>query len=96
MTPELTHEPDAQRYTLRHGDQLIAVVDYRINGAAVSFTHTYTAPARRGRGHAAEVVAFAVDDIERNSTRRVVPMCWYVADWFAQHPEREALLTRGT
>ena len=95
MSTELTHEVDAQRYTLRHGDELVAVVDYRIKGSAVSFTHTYTSPARRGRGHAAEVVSFAVDDVERTTDRRIVPMCWYVADWFAAHPEREGLLTRG-
>lgn len=94
MTSQLTHEPDAQRYTLRIGDELVAVVDYRRNGGAVSFTHTYTAPARRGRGHAAELVAFAIADIERTTDLRVVPMCWYVAEWFAQHPEHERLLTR--
>lgn len=94
MTRHLTHEPDAQRYTLRDGDELIAVLDYRLNGDAVSFTRSYTAPAHRGRGCAAELVAFAVDEVERTTARRIVPMCWYVADWFAEHPEHEAVLAR--
>lgn len=93
-TSTLSHEPDAQRYTLTIGGQLIAVADYRVNGNSISFNHTYTQPSHRGHGYAGEVVDFAMDDVERNSTRRVVPMCWYVADWFEAHPERAGLLTR--
>ena len=90
----LTHEPDAQRYTLTMEGQLIALADYRVNGNLISFTHTYTQPGQRGRGYAAEVVAFAIDDVERTSNRKVVPMCWYVADWFESNPDRTGLLTR--
>ena len=91
---EFSHEADAQRYTLRLDGQIAAVADYRINGNAISFHHTFTQPNLRGRGLAGEVVEFAVNDVEKTSTRRVVPMCWYVADWFEQHPERAELLTR--
>ncbi|HWR84559.1 MAG TPA: GNAT family N-acetyltransferase [Rhodoglobus sp.] len=94
MAKVLSHEPDASRYTLVVDGQLVAVADYRVNGHAISFNHTYTQPAMRGRGYAAEVVAFAMDDVERTSDRRVVPMCWYVAEWFDAHPERSGLLTR--
>ena len=38
-------------------------------------------------------VAFAVDDVER-SGRRITPTCWYVAEWFDEHPERAAVLAR--
>lgn len=96
MTPELLHEKDAHRYTLHHGDELIAVADYALRGNSISFTHTYTSPRRRGNGHAGEVVGFAMDDVEQNTDLRVIPMCWYVADWFEAHPERAHLLTRGT
>jgi len=94
VSKQLTHEADANRYTLVIDGQLAAVADYRINGDAISFHHTFTQPNLRGRGLAGEVVEFAVDDVEKNSTRRIVPMCWYVADWFEAHPERASLLTR--
>lgn len=94
MSDELLHEADAQRYVLRRGDTIAALVDYRVNGNAVSFTHTFTQPAMRGQGLAARVVEFAVDDVEATSSRRILPMCWYVADWFEAHPERAELLTR--
>ena len=94
MAKVFAHEPDAQRYTLTINGQLAAVADYRINGGSISFHHTFTQVHLRGRGYAAEVVEFAIDDVARNTSLRVVPMCWYVAEWFDEHAERRALLTR--
>ena len=92
---DLAHEPDAGRYVLRVAGDVVAVLDYAINGNQISFNHTYTKPPFRGRGLAAELVGFAVDDVERHSNYRVVPMCWYVADWFDDHAERRPLLNRA-
>ncbi|WP_411700863.1 GNAT family N-acetyltransferase [Conyzicola sp.] len=94
MTRTFANETDANRYALRDGDELLAVLDYSSNGHAISLTRAFTSPAHRGRGLAAEVVEYAVNDIEKTSTLRIVPMCWYVGEWFDTHPERSALLTR--
>lgn len=94
MEKVLAHEPDAQRYTLTIDGTIAALADYRINGRSISFTHTFTQAHMRGKGYAGEVVDFAMDDVEANSDRKVLPMCWYVADWFEAHPERASLLTR--
>jgi predicted GNAT family acetyltransferase len=90
----LVHDEQAHRYVLRIDGQLVASADYVINGSSISFNHTFTDPKLRGNGYAAEVVKFAMDDVEATSDRRVVPMCWYVAKWFDEHPERAALLSR--
>ena len=92
---QLAHEPDAKRYTLTIDGHLAALVDYAINGNSISFHHTYTQPNLRGNGYAGEVVEFAVDDVESTSTLKIVPMCWYVAEWFDAHPDRQGLLTRS-
>ena len=92
---DLAHEPDARRYVLRVAGDAVAVLDYAINGNQISFNHTYTKAPFRGRGFAAQLVGFAVDDVERNSSFRVVPMCWYVADWFDEHADRRGLLARA-
>jgi hypothetical protein len=94
MAVTLAHEPDASRYTLHVDGALVALADYVINGHSISFNHTYTQPAQRGHGYAADLVEFAMDDVETASDRKVVPMCWYVAEWFDKHPERASLLTR--
>ncbi|MCU1542397.1 MAG: N-acetyltransferase [Microbacteriaceae bacterium] len=94
VTRSFNNEPDARRYTLRDGDELLATLDYSSNGHAVSLTRAFTAPQHRGKGLAAEIVEFAVDDLETSSDLRIVPMCWYVGEWFDKHPERSGLLTR--
>ena len=94
VSKELSHDTDARRYTLRVDGKLVSAADYSVNGDAISFTHTFTDPMKRGHGHAGEVVSYAIDDVERNTDYRVVPMCWYVAKWFDEHPERAGLLSR--
>ncbi|CAN5206120.1 GNAT family N-acetyltransferase [soil metagenome] len=93
-TTSIVHEPDAKRYAMYLDGALVAIADYNLGTDAISFHHTFTNPKFRGRGLAGDVVTFAMDDVEKTSTRKVVPMCWYVADWFEAHPERAGLLTR--
>lgn len=95
MIKHFTHEPDASRYALRIGDELVSTVDYSVNGNSIAFTRAYTNPTFRGRGLAAEIVEFAVNEVEQTSARRIVPMCWYVGEWFDRNPERAQLLTRA-
>lgn len=94
MPTEFSNEPDVGRYAMRVDGQLVGVLDYRVLGNSISLTRAFTQPPHRGKGYAARLVEFAVDDIESATSLRVVPMCWYVADWFEAHPERAALLHR--
>ncbi len=61
----------------------------------MSFPHTYTVPKHRGHGYAAELVAYAVDDVATRTTKRIVPMCWFVGKWIDEHPDQADLLSRG-
>lgn len=75
--------------------ELVSVLDYRVNADAVAFPHTYTVPKHRGHGYAADLVEYAVSDVEATSTKRIVPMCWFVGKWFDEHPDSADLLTRS-
>jgi len=81
------------RFELRRGDQLVSVLDYRDNGTDIALVRAFTNPAVRGHGYAAVVTERAVDAIAERGDRTVSPVCWYVADWFAEHPERAGLLS---
>ncbi len=94
MAHEFRHETDRQRYAMYVDGTLVSVLDERENADAVAFPHTYTVPAHRGHGYAADLVAHAVDDVEQRTDKRIVPMCWFVGKWFDDHPERAALLSR--
>lgn len=90
----VTDEKDASRYTLTRDGVLVSVLDYRDDGKTIALTRAFTIPTFRGQGHAAKVVAGAVADIENRGDRKVEPVCWYVAEWFAQNPGHEKLLRR--
>lgn len=92
MSAEYSHEPDAHRYTMRVGGELVCVLEYRDQGAGTVMHHTVTVPKFRGRGFAAKLVEFAVDDVERRGAGPVIPTCWFVAEWFDRNPDRAGLL----
>lgn len=94
MAQVFAHEPDARRYTLRIDGALACVVDYTVVQHSISLPRTFTVPTFRGRGFAGDLVEYAVNDIETTTELRIVPMCWYVGEWFDAHPERAGLLTR--
>ena len=94
MSTTFEHQVNARRYVMQIDNDLVAIVDYAINGDTISFTRTFTSPPFRGKGYAGQVVEFAANDVEANSTCSIVPMCWYVGDWFEAHPDRKNLLSR--
>lgn len=87
-----TDEKDASRYTLHRGNDLVSVLDYRDDGRTVALVRAYTIPTFRGHGYAGELVDRAVGQIETAGDRQVLPVCWYVEEWFAAHPERAGIL----
>lgn len=91
---EFSHEPDASRWALRKGGQLVSVLEYRDDGRTVAMVRAYTVPTFRGHGYAAEVVGRAVAELEARGDRAVLPVCWYVADWFDAHPERAGIVAQ--
>ncbi|MBF4581930.1 N-acetyltransferase [Curtobacterium sp. VKM Ac-2865] len=95
MAHEFRDEADQRRYAMYVDGELVSVLDYRQNDDAVTFPHTYTVPAHRGHGYAGELVAYAVDDVEARTDKRIVPMCWFVGTWFDEHPEKTPLLSRN-
>jgi predicted GNAT family acetyltransferase len=88
----LTDEKDASRYTLMRDGTLVSVLDYRDDGSTVALTRAFTVPTFRGKGYAGKVVEGAVADLEERGDRKVDAVCWYVAEWFAAHPEHAGLL----
>lgn len=87
-----TKESDASRYTLHRGKNLVSVLDYNDDGRSIAMTRAYTVPTYRGHGYAGVLVDRAVSELEAEGMRTVIPVCWYVADWFDSNPSREAIL----
>lgn len=63
-----------------------AVLDFRIDGNRMLFTHTGTPPAFRGRGIAEKLVLEGFR-LARQRNLEIVPVCSYVAAVLRRHPE---------
>ena len=90
---DLRHDATASRYELVIDGTVASFADYTDRGDGVRvFPHTVTDPAFRGRGLAAEVVRFALDDTA-TAGLKVVPSCWFVAEFIDANPDYAHLLT---
>lgn len=82
----ITHDAATRRYEGRLPDRTVAsIADYRDDSESGtrSFVHTETKPQFGGRGYAAQVVGFAIDDTEAAGLTPV-PACSYVAQFLAR------------
>jgi predicted GNAT family acetyltransferase len=86
VSTTLRRNEAASRYEILDDGEVVGFADYRVAGDTVEFPHTEITPLRRGEGLGAELVGFALADVRR-SGRRVVPLCWYVAQHVRDHPE---------
>ena len=80
------------RYELGIDGNIVSAAHYFIDGNTITFTHTITVAAQRGRGYAAIVVRAALDDARRRGLA-VRAQCWFVADFIDAHGEYAALLS---
>jgi predicted GNAT family acetyltransferase len=87
----VTKNEAAARYELHVDGELAGVADYVERGDVVVIPHTEIDPSRRGQGLGAVLVQGALDDL-RPTGRRVVPSCWYVAQFIDENPSYKDLL----
>lgn len=73
-----------QRYEARHGETVVGVLLYEVDGDVVTFTHTEVDPQAEGSGVGSALARRALDDA-RAAGRRVVPACPFVKAWIGRH-----------
>jgi predicted GNAT family acetyltransferase len=85
------HDLDSHRFTVAASGGM-AVLAYAPAGSGLlELYSTYVPPADRGRGIAARLVQTAVE-YARAEGLRIIPSCWYVAQWMRDHPEHADLI----
>jgi len=89
--PLVIHDENSSRYEIVVDGESCGQLEYVLDGDVITFTHTHTKPAMRGRGLAAVIVGTALDDA-RAAGRRVIAECWYVRQFIARHPDYADLL----
>ena len=90
MSDAVIHNPAQHRFELNVDGQTV-FTEYRRAGNTMTFYHTLTPPALRGRGLAAKVVQAGLE-YARAEGLKVNPLCWYVSGHIQSHPEFKDLL----
>ncbi|WP_433727282.1 GNAT family N-acetyltransferase [Nocardia sp. CA-129566] len=93
MTTRLEHNVADTRFEIYLDDTLAGYADYaeRDDQKIRDFHHTMTFPEFRGRGVAAQVVEYALND-SRAEGFAIIPTCWYVEKYIAEHREYSDLV----
>ena len=90
MNYDIRHNPDQHRFETSV-DNLLCVIDYRLDGKNLTLPHVGVAKALEGRGIAGELTRTALD-WARAENYRVIPVCPYVQAWIRRHPEYQDLV----
>ena len=86
MEPTVRDVPEADRYEIRDGEQLLGHADYERRGDTVVFVHTEVDQDSGRTGLGSTLVRAALDDV-RAKGGSVVPRCSFVRGWIDKHEE---------
>jgi predicted GNAT family acetyltransferase len=84
MTVEVSNNTALSRYEAHIDGELAGFSVYVLRGTDIVFTHTEV--HREGEGVGKTLVREALDDVRRNGTLRVVPLCPFVKAYIEKHP----------
>jgi len=86
MGTEVRHNAEESRYEILLDGRVVGIAEYVDRSEVLVFHHTEIDAPLRGNGLGAQLVQAALDDV-RAQGRRIVPTCWYVAEFVEQHPD---------
>lgn len=86
MTATVTENTAEQRFELALDGGAIAAAYYQANGDRLTLTHTEVPPEFAGQG-IGKKLATGVFDLARQSGRKLILQCSFMADFYERHPE---------
>jgi uncharacterized protein len=89
-TSEVKHNSTENRFQIEIESHL-AVLEYKLDGSTITFTHTGVPSALEGRGVGSKLVRAGLDHA-RAQGLSVVPVCSFVASYIQKKPEYQDLL----
>lgn len=87
---EVEHNADESRFETAVNGKL-ALLNYRMKGTAIVFTHTEVPAEFEGRGIGSKLARAGLE-YARNSGMKVVPLCPFIAEYVRRHPEYQDLV----
>ena len=93
METTITHDEAGHRFVAALGGGTAELTYVERDAGTVVFDHTFVPPGLRGGGVAGALAQRALE-WARDTGRRVIPVCAYMAGYMQRHPEYEGLLAR--
>jgi uncharacterized protein len=84
--PEVTHEPEAGRYSISVEGELAGFTQYRDRPQGLAFMHTEIDDRFEGQGLGSRLISSALDDA-RSRDLAVLPFCPFVRSYIERHRE---------
>jgi uncharacterized protein len=89
-TDAVKHDKNSQKFTLTHGGH-VSELNYReVKEGVLEYFSTHTHPESRGLGIAGKITQAALEYAQQKKYK-VIPTCWYVAEYLQKHPEFQNL-----
>jgi predicted GNAT family acetyltransferase len=83
---EYRDNPEAKRWEVSDGEDVVAYSQYLLPSERIVFTHTVVEPEYEGRGIGSRLARVVLDDaVERGL--RIVPVCPFIRAYVERHPE---------
>lgn len=82
-----SHNLEERRYEGRVDGELAGFAEYQLTDELVVFTHTEVDDRFEGRGVGSAIARAALDDVRRDGSRWVLPLCPFIKGWIAKHPD---------
>ena len=86
MADRVVDVPERQRYEIWRDDRLAGFAAYQKAQRLIVFTHTEVDREFEGQGLGGILVRGALDDVRRQGVP-VLPLCPFVQQWMARHPD---------
>lgn len=91
METRVVDKPEHSRFEILVDGRPAGFADYVLTNGVLTLPHTVVDPAYGGRGVGGTLVG-AVLDVARDRGLLVQPLCSFVADYIAKHPEHADLV----
>jgi len=82
---EVLHNPELSRFEI-HQEQQVAVLQYRLRGDTITFTHTGVPKELEGRGFGSRLVHAGLA-YARQQGLTIRSTCWFVDKFLERHQE---------
>ena len=83
---------DQARYEALIDGSVAGFAAYQLTDDLIVFTHTEVDQAFEGQGVGSALARFALDDVRREGSRKVLAVCPFIKEWIRRHPDYFDLL----